>query len=117
MHFLNNCPHLSSLTNCRRHLVPLQLLVGLLAAVAFSAINNNQTFAADAHSHILRDDAPAKSWDVGYPVGNGRLGATAFGGFDASSRARSCGLSGRFCGGERISSPRLPAAGALCTIS
>ena len=81
MHFLNNCPHLSSLTNCRRHLVPLQLLVGLLAAVAFSAINNNQTFAADAHSHILRDDAPAKSWDVGYPVGNGRLGATAFGGF------------------------------------
>ena len=30
---------------------------------------------------IICDDAPAPAWDTGHPVGNGRLGATAFGDF------------------------------------
>jgi len=37
--------------------------------------------AADSNGRIIRDDAPAPAWDTGYPVGNGRLGATAFGDF------------------------------------
>ena len=37
--------------------------------------------AAESSPLIICDDAPAGSWDVGYPVGNGRLGATAFGDF------------------------------------
>ena len=38
--------------------------------------------AADQESrHHIRDNAPAADWDTGHPVGNGRLGATAFGRF------------------------------------
>jgi alpha-L-fucosidase 2 len=37
--------------------------------------------AAESSPLIIRDDAPAPAWDTGYPVGNGRLGATAFGDF------------------------------------
>ena len=32
--------------------------------------------AAESTPLVICDDAPAGSWDVGYPVGNGRLGAT-----------------------------------------
>jgi len=37
--------------------------------------------ADEASAQYIRDDAPAADWDTGYPVGNGRLGATAFGRF------------------------------------
>ena len=38
--------------------------------------------AADqASQHHIRDNAPAADWETGHPVGNGRLGATAFGRF------------------------------------
>ncbi|MDP7269227.1 MAG: glycoside hydrolase family 95 protein [Pirellulales bacterium] len=37
--------------------------------------------AGKPYELIICDDAPAPAWDTGYPVGNGRLGATAFGGF------------------------------------
>ena len=32
--------------------------------------------ADEASRHQIRDNAPAAAWDTGYPVGNGRLGAT-----------------------------------------
>ena len=37
--------------------------------------------AEQASRHHIRDDAPAADWETGHPVGNGRLGATAFGRF------------------------------------
>jgi len=37
--------------------------------------------ADEASRHHIRDNAPAADWDTGHPVGNGRLGATAFGRF------------------------------------
>ena len=37
--------------------------------------------AEQASRHHIRDNAPATDWETGHPVGNGRLGATAFGRF------------------------------------
>ncbi len=34
---------------------------------------------ADAQNLMIWDDKPAEEWDMAYPVGNGRLGAMAFG--------------------------------------
>jgi alpha-L-fucosidase 2 len=33
----------------------------------------------DTRNLVIWDDAPAAEWDIAYPVGNGRLGATPFG--------------------------------------
>ena len=53
------------------------LLTALLAWPLFPVFHA----FAESSPLVIRDDAPASSWDVGYPVGNGRLGATTFGDF------------------------------------
>ena len=53
--------------------VSLILFLPMLAAAVAAA--------EQASRHHIRDDAPAADWETGHPVGNGRLGATAFGRF------------------------------------
>ena len=53
--------------------VSLILFLPMLAAAVAAA--------EQASRHHIRDNAPATDWETGHPVGNGRLGATAFGRF------------------------------------
>ena len=53
----------------------------LLITLSFWSLLPTLSAAAESSPLIIRDDAPAPAWDTSYPVGNGRLGATAFGRF------------------------------------
>ncbi len=52
--------------------------------VSFCVLNTNCVDdtsgpVADSSPHIIVDNKPAANWELAYPVGNGHLGAMAFG--------------------------------------
>lgn len=58
-----------------------RMLVPLLIVLFCVPIMEAEEVETLAKSHLIWDDAPAEDWDTGYPVGNGRLGAVALGGY------------------------------------
>lgn len=54
-------------------------VAGLLAG--FTGVADGTAWGQEPESHVIWSDRPAEDWELAYPVGNGRLGAMAFGDF------------------------------------
>jgi len=67
--------YLLHFTSVSRLLISFFLLQTSIGGVSASGMRGDP---AEALPSMIWDDAPAKTWDVAYPVGNGRLGAMPF---------------------------------------